>query len=50
MMTPVSPVWAKLAYASVIVLSSAAITEFVAELKDHKWNVVRTIIDFIKEW
>lgn len=50
MMTPVSPIWAKLAYASTIVLVSAAITELVAELKDHKWNVVRTIIDIFKEF
>ena len=50
MMTPVSPVWVKLAYASTIVLVSASITEFVAELKHHRWNVIETIKEFIKEF
>ena len=50
MMTPVSPIWAKLALASMIVLISAFITEMIAELKENKWNVLKTLIEFLKDF
>ena len=50
MMTPVADVYVKLTYASIGSLGVALIAYAVAGLKEHHWNIITTIKDFLRDF
>lgn len=50
MMTPTSPVYAVLALYGICFFGGAFIVEMVASLRDNHWNVLKTLIEFFKDF
>ena len=50
MITPTSPVYAKMVYASLVIFGVAFIGEMYDMLRDNHWNVIKTIKDFFLDF
>ena len=50
MMTPTSNWYAIGCVWGICFFGSLFVAEMVASLRDHNWNIIKTVIDFIKEW
>lgn len=49
-MTPTHPIYAVLALYGIGIFGLAFIVEMIASLRDNHWNVLKTLIEFLKDF
>lgn len=49
-MTYTHPIYAILTFYGVGIFGLAFIVEMLASLRDHRWNVIKTLVDFIRDF